>query len=130
MAEWLRRLTLKQLRSSRVGSSAIFVVYLIVFYGVIDSNLLFDFSYPSSNLGKNWYLENLSHHLLLLFRKKITEKEFSAQRCFGRLVTLLHISSKSADDIVENNDQVILQGLEEGSFSVIGTHNNDYNKKS
>ena len=51
-------------------------------------------------------------------------------RCFGLLVTLLHISSKSADDIMENNDQVIRAGLEEKTFWVIGTHDNDYNKKS
>ena len=50
-------------------------------------------------------------------------------RCFGFLVTLLHISSKTADDIVENNNQVILPRLEEETFWVIGTHNNDYNKK-
>ena len=46
------------------------------------------------------------------------------------LVSFLHISSKSADDIVENNNQVILAGLETGTFWVIGTHNNEYNKKS
>ena len=51
-------------------------------------------------------------------------------RYFGLLVTLLHISSKTADDIVENNDQVILPRLEEEIFWVIGTHDNDYNKKS
>ena len=51
-------------------------------------------------------------------------------RCFGFLITLLYISSKTADDIVENNDQVILPGLEEETFWVIGTHDNDYNKKS
>ena len=51
-------------------------------------------------------------------------------RCFGLLVTLLHISSKTADDIVENNDQVILAGLEAETFWVIGTHDNDSNKKS
>ena len=50
-------------------------------------------------------------------------------RCFGLLVTLLHISSKTADDIVENNDHVILPMLEEETFCVIGTHDNDYNKK-
>ena len=50
-------------------------------------------------------------------------------RCFGLLVTLLHISSKTADDIVENNDQVILPWLEEETFWVIGTHANEYNKK-
>ena len=51
-------------------------------------------------------------------------------RYFGLLVTLLHISSKTADDIVENNDQVILPRLEEETFCVIDTHDNDYNKKS
>ena len=50
-------------------------------------------------------------------------------RCFGLLVTLLHISSKTSDDIVENNDEVILAGLEAETFWVIGTHDNDYNKK-
>ena len=50
--------------------------------------------------------------------------------CFEWLVTLLHITSKTADDIVENNDQVILPGLVAETFWVIGTHNNDNNKKS
>ena len=43
---------------------------------------------------------------------------------------LLHISSKTADDIGENNDQVILPRIEAETFWVIGTHDNDYNKKS
>ena len=51
-------------------------------------------------------------------------------RCFGLLFTLLHNSSKTADDIVKNNDQVILAGLEAETFWVIGTYDNDYNKKS
>ena len=51
-------------------------------------------------------------------------------RCFGLLVTLLHNSTKTADDIVKNNDQVILAGLEAETFWVIGTYDNDYNKKS
>ena len=50
-------------------------------------------------------------------------------RCFGLLVTLLNISSKKADDIVENNDQVILPRLEEETFCVFGTHDDEYNKK-
>ena len=58
------------------------------------------------------------------------KKELPAVRCFGWLVTLLHITSKTADDIVENNDQVILPGLVAETFWVIGTHNNDNNKKS
>ena len=51
-------------------------------------------------------------------------------RCFGRLVILLHINLSIADDNVENNDQVIMPGLETGTFWVIGTHDNNYNKKS
>ena len=51
-------------------------------------------------------------------------------QCFGLLVTLLHNSSKTPCDIVENNDQVILAGLEAETFWVIGTYDNDYNKKS
>ena len=46
-------------------------------------------------------------------------------RFFGWVVTLLYISSKTAVDIVENNDQVILPGLEEETFWVIGTHDNE-----
>ena len=51
-------------------------------------------------------------------------------RCFGWLVTLLHISSKTSDDIVGNNDQVILPGFESETICVLGTHYNEYNKKS
>ena len=51
-------------------------------------------------------------------------------RCFGWLVALLKISSKTADDIVEKNDQVILSELESETIWVIGTHYNEYNKKS
>ena len=50
-------------------------------------------------------------------------------QCFGLLVNLLNISSKRADDIVENNGQVILAGLEKETFWVIGTLANEYNKK-
>ena len=50
-------------------------------------------------------------------------------QCFGLLVTLLHISSKTADDIVKNNDQVSLAGLEAETFWVIGTDDKHYNKK-
>ena len=53
MAHWLRRWTDNPFVFARVCLNPIFVVFL-----------MFDFTYPSSNLGKNWYLENLSHHLL------------------------------------------------------------------
>ena len=42
----------------------------------------------------------------------------------------MHISSSIADDIVENNDQVIMPGFETGTFWVISTYDNDYNEKS
>ena len=42
-------------------------------------------------------------------------------RCFKWLVSLLHINLSIADDIVENNDQVIMPGLETGTFWVIGS---------
>ena len=51
-------------------------------------------------------------------------------RCFGWLVGLLEISSKTANDILENNDQVILPGFESETIWVIGTHYKEYNKKS
>ena len=40
------------------------------------------------------------------------------------------MTSSIADDNVENNDQVILAGLEMGTFWVICTYDNDYNEKS
>ena len=58
------------------------------------------------------------------------KKELSVVRFFGWVVTLLHNSSKTPGDIVENNDQVILAGLKAETFWVIGTYDNDYNKKS
>ena len=57
------------------------------------------------------------------------KKELPAVRCFKWLVSLLHINLSIADDNVENNDQVIMPGLETGTFWVIGRHDNDYNKK-
>ena len=64
MAEWLRRRTVNLWVSACVGSNTIFVVFFNRFYVVMDSNLQFEFSNPSTNRGKNWYFENLSHHLL------------------------------------------------------------------
>ena len=39
----------------------------------------------------------------------------------------MHIILSFADDNVEDNEQVILPGLETGTFQVIGKHENDYN---
>ena len=43
-------------------------------------------------------------------------KVYIQKDSLGLLVTLLHISTKTADDIVENNDQVILAWLEAETF--------------
>ena len=51
-------------------------------------------------------------------------------QCFGWQVVLLEISSKTADDIVGNNDQVILPMFESETICVLGTNYNEYNKKS
>ena len=52
MAEWLRRWTVNPLGFPRAGSNPIFAVF---FYGEMNSNLEFEFSNPSSNLGKDRY---------------------------------------------------------------------------
>ena len=52
MAEWLRRWTDNPFVFARVCLNPIFVVFL-----------QFDFTYPSSNLGKNWYLRNMKQNL-------------------------------------------------------------------
>ena len=70
MAEWLGRWTVNPLGSARVGSSPIFVVFFIWFYGEMNSNLQFEFSNQSSNLRKK--LLSLKPHTppSLKFRKK------------------------------------------------------------
>ena len=52
MAKWLGRWTVNPLVSARVGSNPIFVVFLIGSMLIMDSNLQFEFSNPSSNLRK------------------------------------------------------------------------------
>ena len=64
MAEWLRRWTDYPLVSARVGFKSHLCRFFDWFYVVMDCNLQFEFSNPSSNLGKNLHLENLSHQLL------------------------------------------------------------------
>ena len=65
MAEWLRQWTLKQLRSSRVFSNPNFAIFyigsMVKWIAICSLNSAIN---PSSNLGKKWYLENLSHHIL------------------------------------------------------------------
>ena len=52
MAEWLRRWTVNPLESANVGSNPICVVLFNWFYGEMNINLQFEFTYQSSNLGK------------------------------------------------------------------------------
>ena len=68
----------------------------------MNSNLQFDFNNPSSNLGKK----------LLSLKPQPPPS--------------LKLKKKKTDDNVENNDQVIMPGLETGTFWVIGRHDNDY----
>ena len=83
----------------------------------MDSDLQFEFSKPSSNLGKNWYLENLIHHLLWKFKmEKITEEKITSSSMLWMASYFTANFSKTADDIVENKDQVILPRLETGIF--------------
>ena len=44
------------------------------------------------------------------------KKELPAVRSFKWLVSLLHINLSIDDDNVENNDKVIMAGLETGTF--------------
>ena len=52
MAQWLRRWTANPLGSASVGTNPIVVVLFIWFCGEMNSNLQFEFSNQSSNLGK------------------------------------------------------------------------------
>ena len=52
MAVWLRRWTVNPLGSASVGPNPIFVAFFNWFYGEMNSNLQFEFTNQSSNLGK------------------------------------------------------------------------------
>ena len=97
----------------------------------MDSNLQFEFSNPRSNLVKSGILKTSAKTFFQNLEKKQNNWRKNYQQCdVLDVVTLLNIASKPAGDIVKNNNQVILLGLEAGSFSMIGTHDNDYNKES
>ena len=70
MAEWLRPRTVNPMGIARMGSSPIFVVFFIWFYGEMNSNLQFEFSNQSSNLRKKWLYLKLHPPPSLKFRKK------------------------------------------------------------
>ena len=62
--------------------------------------------------------------------EKITEERIASSAMFWMASYFTAYFSKTADDIVDNNEQLILARLETGIFWVIGTQDNDYNKKS
>ena len=80
VAKWLRRWTVIPLGSAHVGSNPI-LPFFNWFYVENDSNLQFGFSNPSSNLGKNWCIENLSHLLLWKLRKKQNNWRTNYKQC-------------------------------------------------
>ena len=90
MAEWLFRMTVNPLRFASALSNPS-CHFFIWFWGEMDSNFHLEFSNQSSNLGKK--LLSLKPQLppSLKFKKK-------------------------TDDNVENNGQVIMPGLETGTF--------------
>ena len=63
-------------------------------------------------------------------KEKITEERITSSAMLWMASYFTAYFSKTADDIVENNDQVILPRLETGIFWWIDTQDNDYNKKS
>ena len=68
------------------------------------------------SLEEGIYKTSASTFMENLQKTKYLKNKLQTVRCFGWLVSFLHITSKSADDIVENNDQVILAGFETGTF--------------
>ena len=69
MAEWLKRWTVNQLGSACVGSSPIFVVLfgsMVKWIAIWSLNSAIQVQISE----KNWYLENLHHHLLWNLEKK------------------------------------------------------------
>ena len=91
MAEWLWRWTVNPLGFAPAGSNPSSSFFLNWFHGEMNSNLQFDFNNPSSNLGKK-----------LLSLKPQPPPSLKLK--------------KKTDDNVENNDQVIMPGLETGTF--------------
>ena len=97
----------------------------------MDGNLQFEFSNSSSNLEKTGILKTSATTFFEnLDKEKITEERITSSVIFWMASYFTAYFSKTADDIVENNDQVILPRLETGIFWWIDTQDNDYNKKS
>ena len=97
----------------------------------MDSNLQFEFSNPSSNLGISWHLKNLSQH----FHGKFTKIKIIEERITNS--TMFCMASQFTTYFNENfwwhclkiTTKFLCAGNAAGTFWVIGKHDNDYNKK-
>ena len=131
MAEWLRRRTVIPLGSACVGWNSIFVVFLIgsmvkwIAIFSLNSAIRDKISEKTGILktSATTFFENFE-------KEKITEERITSSVMLWMASYFTAYFSKTADDIVENNDQVILPRLETGIFWWIDTQDNDYNNKS
>ena len=84
MAEWLRRWTANPLGSASVGTNPIFVVFFFWFCGEMDSNMQFEISKQSSNLGKKTVIfKTLATTFFEIKKKeKITEERITSSAMF------------------------------------------------
>ena len=83
MAEWLWRLTVNPLGSASMGSNPIFVVFFNWFYGEMKSNLQFEFSNQSSNLGKKAvFFKTIATTFFEIEKNKITEERITSSAMF------------------------------------------------
>ena len=117
MAERLRRRTVNPLGSARVGWNSIFVVFLIgsmvkwIAICSLNSAIRAQTSEKTGILttSATTFFENLD-------KEKITEEGITSSVIFWMASDFTVYFSKTADDIVKNNDQVILARLETGIF--------------
>ena len=117
MAEWFRRWTVKPLCSAHVGSNSIFVVLLIDSMFKTIGNCSLDSAIRVQISEKTGILKTSATTFLKIKKKtKYLKNILQTVRCFGWLVSFFHITWKTANDIVENNDQMILAGFETGTF--------------
>ena len=117
MAEWLRQRAVNPLGSARVGWNSIFVVFLIgslvKWIAICSSNSVIRAQISEKTgilkTSATTFFENLE-------KEKITEERITSSAMFWMASYFTAYFSKTADDIVENNDQVILARLEMGIF--------------
>ena len=117
MAERLRRRTVNPLGSAPVGWNSIFVVFSIssmvkwIAICSLNSAIRAQTSEKTGILttSATTFFENLD-------KEKITEEGITSSVIFWMASDFTVYFSKTADDIVKNNDQVILSRLETGIF--------------